>query len=183
MCLEREDFTQTVPPGERNADIPLANGGMTVVHLLVHLQVADFPVHQARVTHARIAMPTLGFSHYNLRAPRPLLESLRSFYCEVVGLTVGHRPPFASFGYWLYAGDRDVLHLSEAASDEGRSAQAIGTFDHAAFACEGRDDYEQRLARRGVAYQLARVPATRQVQLFFKDPAGNGVELNFSDED
>jgi hypothetical protein len=27
---------------------------------------------------------------------------------------------------------------------------------------------------------VAHVPVTGQVQLFFKDPAGNGVELNFS---
>lgn len=29
-------------------------------------------------------MGIIGFSHYNLRAHRELLETLRSFYCEVV---------------------------------------------------------------------------------------------------
>ena len=38
-------------------------------------------------------MPTLGFSHYNLRAPLALVEELRGFYCDVVGLSVGPRPP------------------------------------------------------------------------------------------
>jgi catechol-2,3-dioxygenase len=124
-------------------------------------------------------MPTIGFSHYNLRAPRELLECLRSFYCEVVGLSVGYRPLFSSFGYWLYAGNHDVLHLSEAAHGEERPAQASGTFDHAAFACEGRAEFEQRLVERGIEYEIAHVPQTGQVQLFFKDPTGNGVELNF----
>jgi catechol-2,3-dioxygenase len=32
-----------------------------------------------------------------------------------------------------------------------------------------------------VHFRMAQVPRTGQVQLFFKDPAGNGVELNFAD--
>ena len=125
-------------------------------------------------------MPTLGFSHYNLQAPRELLDRLRSFYCEVVGLKVGPRPPLARFGYWLYAGNHDVLHLAEAGTNETRSVGVIGTFDHAAFTCEDRVEFEQRLIEHGIKFELARVPQTGQVQLFFKDPAGNGVELNFN---
>jgi len=126
-------------------------------------------------------MPTLGLSHYNLRASRALLDELCAFYCEVVGLTVGPRPPFASFGYWLYAGGRAVLHLSEARDERSRSGTT--TFDHAAFDCRGRAGFERKLSERGIAYQTARVPQTGQEQLFFSDPAGNGVELNFAQGD
>ena len=124
-------------------------------------------------------MPAVAFSHYNLRAPRELPDELRAFYCEVVGLSMGYRPPFASFDYWLYAGDDAVLHLSEAAPGETRSVEARTTFDHAAFSCTQRDEFEHRLAQRHIEYRLARVPQTGAVQIFFKDPAGNGVELNF----
>jgi hypothetical protein len=34
-----------------------------------------------------------------------------------------------------------------------------------------------------VQYEVAHVPVTVQVQLFFRDPAGNSVELNFSAAD
>ena len=44
-------------------------------------------------------MPITGLGHYNLRAPRELLESLRAFYCDVIGLSTGKRAPFGSFGY------------------------------------------------------------------------------------
>jgi catechol-2,3-dioxygenase len=125
----------------------------------------------------------LSFSHYNLRAPRELLEALRVFYTEIVGLQVGERPPFTSFGYWLYAGDQAVLHLGEAGHGEIRSTPATTSFDHAAFNCVGRREFEARLERHGIEYELARVPQTGQVQLFFNDPAGNGVELNFKGED
>ncbi|MEO8466472.1 MAG: VOC family protein [Gammaproteobacteria bacterium] len=128
-------------------------------------------------------MPVRGFDHYNLRAARPLLDELRDFYRDVVGLTVGERPPFRRFGYWLYAGDRAVLHLSETDAQESRSTSAKTTFAHAAFDCTDRTAFEQRLDARGITYRVAQVPITNQVQLFFEDPAGNGVELGFDAAD
>jgi catechol-2,3-dioxygenase len=125
-------------------------------------------------------MAVLGFSHYNLRAPRQLLDRLRDFYVDVVGLQPGPRPPFRSFGYWLYAGGEPVLHLSEDSAGESRLASGgTTTFDHAAFRCSALADTEARLAARGIAFERSEVPATGIVQLFFSDPAGNGVELGF----
>jgi catechol 2,3-dioxygenase-like lactoylglutathione lyase family enzyme len=128
-------------------------------------------------------MPVQAFDHYNLRAPRALLEDLCAFYRDVVGLTVGARPPFRRFGYWLYAGSRPILHLGEAYEDESCAAGVEGTFNHASFNCTGRSEFEARLAARGIAFRTARVPLTGQVQLFFRDPAGNGVELGFASEE
>lgn len=128
-------------------------------------------------------MPVRGFDHYNLRAPRALLDALCTFYSEVVGLRVGERPPLRRFGYWLYAEDRPVLHLGEAEDGEVCAANVAGTFNHASFACADRSEFERRLSRRDIAYRVVRVPRTGQVQLFFKDPAGNGVELLFENED
>jgi catechol-2,3-dioxygenase len=124
-------------------------------------------------------MPVRAFDHYNLRAARPLLDQLRDFYRDVVGLTVGDRPPFRRFGYWLYAGDKPVLHLSEADHTEARSTAATTTFAHAAFDCTDLAAFEKRLDALGIRYRVAKVPITNQVQLFFLDPAGNGVELGF----
>lgn len=124
-------------------------------------------------------MPIRAFDHYNLRAPRALLDELCAFYRDVVGLTVGERPPFRRFGYWLYAGTRPVLHLGEADPDEVCAPRVSGTFNHASFDCTGKVEFERRLEERGIPYRTARVPLTGQVQLFFRDPAGNGVELAF----
>jgi catechol-2,3-dioxygenase len=125
------------------------------------------------------AMPVAGFDHYNLRAARPVLDELRDFYRDVVGLTVGERPPFRRFGYWLYSGERAVLHLSLADDGEERSRSAVTTFAHAAFNCTGRAEFEQRLKAFGIPYRTAQVPLLNLSQLFFHDPAGNGVELQF----
>lgn len=126
-------------------------------------------------------MSTLGFNHYNLRAPRELMDKLKAFYCEVVGLTQGPRPPFDSFGYWLYAGDQCLLHLSQAQSDEVRLTHVVTTFDHVAFNCTGRVEMEERLKRHHIEFRIGRVPALGITQLFFSDPAGNGIELSFAE--
>ena len=124
-------------------------------------------------------MPVRAFDHYNLRAPRALLDDLCAFYRDVVGLTVGERPPFRRFGYWLYSGgERPVLHLSLADDGEERPS-AVNTFAHAAFNCTGRAEFELRLKSLGVPYRTAQVPQLNLAQLFFHDPAGNGIELQF----
>ena len=124
-------------------------------------------------------MGTIGFGHVNLRTQRPLLDQLHVFYTTVVGLTEGPRPPFARFGYWLYAGGQDIVHLIEASPEEQRATGITTTIDHIAFSCEGRDAFEQRLQQLGMPYRAAIVPLTGQLQLVVKDPAGNSVELNF----
>lgn len=124
-------------------------------------------------------MPAIGLNHYNLRAPRELLEALRVFYCDVVGLKVGARPPFTNFGYWLYAGESPILHLTESKTDKVPHADDANSFDHAAFTCTGRQTFELLLNQRGIKFSVAHVPQSENVQIFFKDPAGNGVELNF----
>ena len=128
-------------------------------------------------------MPVRAFDHYNLRAPRPLLDELCAFYRDVVGLTVGDRPPFRRYGYWLYAGERAVLHLGEADPADVCDSDVEGTFNHASFTCTDKSEFERRLTARQVRYRTARVPLTGQVQLFFHDPAGNGVELCFAGDE
>ena len=124
-------------------------------------------------------MTVHGFNHYNLLAPRALLDTLRDFYCSVVGLVEGERPPFRSFGYWLYAGGRDVLHLSETRPGEIRATGVATTFDHVALTCSGFTETEAHLKQLGVTYRISEVPLTGQRQIFIHDPAGNGVELHF----
>ncbi|OGI64334.1 MAG: hypothetical protein A2W18_07655 [Candidatus Muproteobacteria bacterium RBG_16_60_9] len=59
-------------------------------------------------------MTTTGLNHINLHAKRELLDALKEFYCDVVGLHIGSRPAFRNFGYWHYAGDKSVVHLYRA---------------------------------------------------------------------
>lgn len=128
-------------------------------------------------------MPTLSFNHFNLRAEQPLLDRLRDFYVGLLGLEVGWRPPFGIPGYWLYLGDQAVLHLVQAPPMGPAGAEPAGTLDHVAFRCSGLPEFAARLDSLGVQYWRTSVPGTTMVQLFTKDPAGNGVELNFASAD
>lgn len=124
-------------------------------------------------------MPLLELDHYNLRADAATLEALRDFYVDVLGLRQGERPPFDRHGYWLYLGTRAVLHLIEVRPGETRARGTNGTFDHVAFTCADRPTVEAQLARQGVTVRRTAVPRLGLVQLFLRDPAGNGIELNF----
>lgn len=125
-------------------------------------------------------MPVIRIDHYNLRATRELLDELREFYSTILGLEVGYRPPFKSFGYWLYAGENPILHLSEASPGEIRECDAKNTFDHIALACTDLQSVESHLREKEIHYRRAEVPQTGQIQIFLTDPVGNKIELNFS---
>ncbi|GAA0712461.1 diguanylate cyclase [Dokdonella soli] len=127
-----------------------------------------------------------GLNHINFRAPEDMIERLRAFYCEVIGLCEGPRPPFRSRGYWLYAGDRDLLHLTiipadaDVATNTATPAARTGWLDHVAFTGVDRAESIRRLEAAGIAYEIDEVPMIGQVQVFLTDPAGMGVELNFA---
>ena len=55
----------------------------------------------------------LSINHIQLVSEKGLVNQLRNFYCDVVGLTDGFRPAFERFGFWLYIKDKDVLHHFE----------------------------------------------------------------------
>ena len=113
--------------------------------------------------------------HVNIRAPATDIAKLRQFYCEIIGLREGWRPPFESRGFWLYAGIHPIVHLVEGATDTGPSQ---GVVDHVAFRCSDLKPVLERLRSRGIEYQLSRVPSLGDQQLLFHDPLGMGVELN-----
>ena len=120
-----------------------------------------------------------GINHYNLRSESKMMETLKIFYIEIVGLKLGIRPPFKSNGYWLNAGQKDVLHLSEAKDNEINPPNIKNTFDHMAFTAEGKDKYIEILKKMDIEFNIRVVPEIGTEQIFFKDPAGNGIELIF----
>ena len=65
-------------------------------------------------------MPLSALDHVNLRTAH--LEEMCAFYCEVLGLERGPRPPFPFPGAWLYCGGRPCVHLVEAPAEEMSAA-------------------------------------------------------------
>ena len=118
--------------------------------------------------------------HVNIRAHALDIAKLRHFYCEIVGLREGWRPPFESRGHWLYAGPHPVVHLVEGDDDAGNATG--GGVDHVAFRCSDLAPMIERLRERGIDFSLTRVPSLGDQQLLFRDPLGIGVELTMPGE-
>ena len=83
-------------------------------------------------------------AHAALHGARQGSGKTRAFYCDVLGLVEGPRPPFRFKGLWIYAGDVACIHVAERASyDETSRTHAnpadpadhgSGSVDHIAFA-------------------------------------------------
>ena len=54
-------------------------------------------------------MPLGVLQHYTIEPSD--LERTKDFYCDVLGLENGDRPPLGFPGYWLYSGGVATVHL------------------------------------------------------------------------
>jgi catechol 2,3-dioxygenase-like lactoylglutathione lyase family enzyme len=120
----------------------------------------------------------LSINHIQLVAEEDLVLKLRDFYCDVVGLTEGFRPVFERFGFWLYIGDKDVLHLITPKAGDERSSQK-SSFDHIAFKTANYETVLNKLKALNIPFEEKPIPGMSAHQIFLRDPVGNRVELNF----
>jgi catechol 2,3-dioxygenase-like lactoylglutathione lyase family enzyme len=120
----------------------------------------------------------LSINHIQLVAEKDLVLKLKDFYCNVVGLAEGFRPAFERFGFWLYIGDKDVVHLITPKEGDDRSPQK-SSFDHVAFKASDYDGILKKLKTLNIPFEEKFVPGMIVHQIFLRDPAGNRVELNF----
>jgi len=128
-------------------------------------------------------MPITEMQHYMVLSKD--LEKTRAFYCDVLGLRVGPRPPFDFEGLWIYVGNVAVVHVAGQASYEetGRTESdkerhGSGSVDHIAFAANNYDELIASFQKHGVKYRATRVPASDLRQLFVFDPDGIQIEIN-----
>ena len=128
-------------------------------------------------------MPIRRLHHINLRGSPAQIGPMKDFYCKVLGLREGPRPPFLSTGAWLYADAFPLVHLVEDDSAPLGAATTTPAIDHVAFACEGLDELRHRLEAWSVAYSISHVPMTGEVQINLRDPSGMKVELSFAPDD
>jgi catechol 2,3-dioxygenase-like lactoylglutathione lyase family enzyme len=117
-----------------------------------------------------------GLDHYALLTSD--IDRTTRFYTEVVGLEVGYRPELSFAGVWLYAGGEPIVHIISGKPIAGRDTGAV---DHLALKATGSvDESIDKIKTHGVEYTMRKLERTGVTQVFFRDPDGVGVELNFA---
>jgi catechol 2,3-dioxygenase-like lactoylglutathione lyase family enzyme len=116
--------------------------------------------------------------HFTIVTDR--LDETLAFYA-MLGLHKGARPDFGVAGAWLYAAELPILHVLEVTNmPEPRR----GALDHMAYRAQGLLATTRMLEERSIPHRIIRTPAPfRMWQLFFVDPNGVDVELDFDPEE
>jgi catechol 2,3-dioxygenase-like lactoylglutathione lyase family enzyme len=99
------------------------------------------------------------------------------FYRDVLGLTAGDRPPLNFPGAWLYTGGQAILHV---VGGRDRAELRGGVIDHMAFSAQGLADTLALLTSRSIQHTCRKQAGSGTWQVFFFDPNGARVELDFS---
>jgi catechol 2,3-dioxygenase-like lactoylglutathione lyase family enzyme len=114
-------------------------------------------------------MAILDLDHVNIRTTE--LEKTRAFFTAV-----GWRPAFDFPGAWLYAGEKDVVHLVGVTRPHAPSDGS--SLDHFAFTIDDFEDARRRLDGVGIAYRETAAPNGGIRQFFLTELNGVTIELN-----
>ena len=135
-------------------------------------------------------MPLSHIEHFLVAADD--IDATRDWYARVLGMRPGSHPDFGFPVHWMYIGDVDVVHIGPSAKSAseaqkqylGRTSQdagaGTGAIDHIAFRATGLRAMLERLREDGVAFSKRRANGQALFQVFFQDPNGIKIELNFA---
>ena len=137
-------------------------------------------------------MPLAYMEHFLLQTED--IEATKDWYVKVLGFRVGPSPDFKFPVYWLYLGDRDVLHITSGGKNvsenrkkyvgqESQVAAGSGVIDHVAFRATGLTEMIDHLKNNGIEFKERQVDDQGLYQLFLFDPNGVKVELNFANSE
>ena len=119
-------------------------------------------------------MPATAMNHFTILTDD--VERTVGFYGDLLSLTPGWRPPLTFPGAWLYAGSAAILHV---VGGRPRDELKSGVIDHMAFSAHGLADTLALLASRNIEHTCRKQAGSGTWQVFFFDPNGARVELDF----
>lgn len=134
-------------------------------------------------------MPVSHIEHFLVAADD--IDATRDWYARVLGMRSGPHPDFGFPVHWMYIGEVDVVHIGPSAKSAGdiqkkylgrtsqASAQGTGAIDHIAFRATGLRAMLEHLQREKVPFSQRRASGQALFQLFFYDPNGIKIELNY----
>jgi catechol 2,3-dioxygenase-like lactoylglutathione lyase family enzyme len=134
-------------------------------------------------------MPLSHIEHFLVAADD--IDATRDWYARVLGMKPGPHPEFGFPVHWIYLGELDVVHIGPSAKHAGeiqkkylgrtseKSEHGTGAIDHIAFRAIGLRDMLAHLKKEKVPFSQRRANGQALFQLFFYDPNGIKIELNY----
>ena len=136
-------------------------------------------------------MPLSHIEHFLVAADD--IDATRDWYARVLGMRSGPHPDFGFPVHWMYLGEVDVVHIGPSAKGasenqkkylgrtSGKSApeDTTGAIDHVAFRATGLRAMMAHLEAENIRFSRRRANGQALFQLFFYDPNGIKIELNF----
>ncbi len=134
-------------------------------------------------------MPLSHIEHFLVAADD--IDATRDWYARILGMTSGPHPDFGFPVHWMYIGEVDVVHIGPSAKMAGaiqkqylgrtseKSEQGTGAIDHIAFRATDLREMMEHLRRERVEFRQRRANGQALFQLFFHDPNGIKIELNY----
>ena len=130
----------------------------------------------------------------NPKFAKSLLHNQANFGFGTLGFRVGPSPDFKFPVYWLYLGDRDVLHITTGGKDvsenrkkyvgqQSEASTGTGVIDHIGFRTTGLYDMIDHFNKLGIEFKERQVDDQGLYQLFLFDPNGVKIELNFANSE
>ena len=128
-------------------------------------------------------MPLLDIHHVALKCKPGKLAATEKFYADFLGMTYAPRPDLGFPGAWLNIKDT-MFHLVEKEDDVAldpwyKRTESASSVDHIAVKAHGFDAMKQQAIDGGIDWRQMSLPGAGLWQLFFLDPNGVIVELNF----
>ena len=134
-------------------------------------------------------MPLKHIEHFLVAADD--IDATRDWYARVLGMKPGPHPAFGFPVHWMYLGEVDIVHIGPSAKGAseiqrkylGRTSQDAGTgtgaIDHIAFRATGLRGMLEHLKKERISFTQRRANGQALFQLFFHDPNGIKIELNY----
>ncbi|MGH8849354.1 MAG: VOC family protein [Casimicrobiaceae bacterium] len=120
-------------------------------------------------------MAVAGMNHFTVLTDD--VDTTVRFYGELLGLEPGPRPPLRFPGAWLYAGGQPILHI---VGGRAKNELRPGVIDHMAFTGKDLAATLAALTARGIKHDCRQQVSTALWQVFFLDPNGAKIELDFA---
>ncbi|CAB5506126.1 hypothetical protein [uncultured Gammaproteobacteria bacterium] len=124
------------------------------------------------------------FNHIGLRCKN--IDTIATFFIEIIGLMKGFRPPFTFSGYWLYLPQNKhnaIIHIfAEEANFNGFSSKTNNNnnlLDHIAFSRNDYSDFIQHITNLKISFNENFVPDSNTQQVFVKGPENLIIEIDF----